>query len=268
MTETIDKVVERVSEGRNLLGNLALIDVNTWETSQEVYKAWQSGVAVKGVNTANLAVYRFVDGKVVFNLLGHEGNPFVEERFRKDVYNGILLNEFFMPQGEMKEHVMAAINAGQSVEINYSGLNTKTEDCSESYCFIEFNGNNPDEEKRLFSGVYGVENIEDGKRIYLLRENIVKQQLDERPDDLVVRACYLNSYRNFNAGDRLINYHYSAVRGVLLDSAEGGAQDDKQTKEGIDKPLIVDPSLKKAYLALKVGAESFSAPNGIYKLHK
>ncbi|MBS3121362.1 hypothetical protein J4434_00575 [Candidatus Woesearchaeota archaeon] len=38
---------------------------------------------------------------------------------------------------------------------------------------------------------------------------------------------------------------------------------------GTDKPLIVEPSFREAYLALRAGAASFQAPNGLlYKLVK
>ncbi len=54
--------VERVIDGRNLLNNLRLIDAETWETSQKVFKAWQNGVPVvpkqqktrlQGIKTTN-----------------------------------------------------------------------------------------------------------------------------------------------------------------------------------------------------------------------
>jgi len=35
---------------------------------------------------------------------------------------------------------------------------------------------------------------------------------------------------------------------------------------GTDKPLIVEPNFREAYLALKAGAASFQAPNGVYVL--
>ena len=96
MSETIDAVVERVSEGGNLLASLALIEPGTWQISQEVFRDWQNGARVEGVTTANLGIYRIVNGEVVFDLLGREGNLFVDERFRKDTYKGILSNDLFI----------------------------------------------------------------------------------------------------------------------------------------------------------------------------
>ena len=264
MTESIDKVVERVTEGGNLLANLARIDGSTWETSQQVYDAWQKGAAVEGVNTNDMAIYRLVDGEVVFNLLGPEGNLFVPEGFRADTYNGILQNEFFMPQGDMKDHVMSAVDGGASLEINYSGLNIKTDGCAESYCFIEFDGNNTDEENKLFSGVYGVENPGDGKRIYLLRENIVKAQLSERPDDLVARACCLYGDQDFDASDWDFLDYGSAVRGVLLDSAEGGAPDESNKKQ--PDQFLVAPDFRKGYGAMVRGDSVLETKHGTYVL--
>ena len=69
---SIDAVVERVSEGGNLLASLALIEPGTWQISQEVFRDWQNGARVEGVNTANLGIYRLVDGEVVFDLLGRK----------------------------------------------------------------------------------------------------------------------------------------------------------------------------------------------------
>src|SRR3989344_5400327 len=99
---TIDAVVERIADGRNLLENLQILgdNINTWQNSQEVWKAWQDGAPVQGVNTANLSVCRLVDGEAVLDLLGREGNPFMDSRFREDAYHGIVGNEFFMPQGD------------------------------------------------------------------------------------------------------------------------------------------------------------------------
>jgi len=240
---TIDKVVERVSEGGNLLANLALIDISTWETSQQVWKAWQSGAPVQGVNTANMGIYRLVDGEPVFNLLGMQGNLFVDERFREDTYNGILRNEFFLPQAEMKDHVMAAIDTGLSVEIHYSGLKTKTTGCNESYCFVEAGRKNTDEEKKLFKGVYGVENPGNGRKIYLLRENVVKSALSERQDDLVARACYFDGDQFFFAVDSNFGYYVSAVRWVRRDVAGGDAQKVSEETKAVIAPSY-DDSLK------------------------
>ena len=214
MAESIEGIIERVSEGGNLLVNLVLIDINTWQTSQEVWKAWQSGVKAEGVNTANMGIYRLVDGEVVFDFLGKQGNLFMDDRFQKDTYNGILRNDFFLLPYAMKQHVMSAINGNASLTMRYPGLNLKTEDCVADYCFIESSGSNTDEEKKLFNGVYGVENPGNGRKIYLLRQNVVEAQLKDKPTELIARACYLINDHNFVAEDRFINSYDSAVRGV------------------------------------------------------
>ena len=211
---TLDTVVERIADGRNLLENLALIDINTWQTSQEVWQAWQKGAPVQGVNSANMGIYRLVNGKAVFNLLGKAGNLFMDSKFQEDVYNGILGNEFFFPQGEMKQLVQSAIGAKPSATINYSGLNVKTEGCGSNYGYVQASGKNTAEEKKLFSAVYGTDNPGDGKRVYLLRKNVVKKQLKSKKDDVVARACYFYYNQNFDADDRSINSDRSAVRGV------------------------------------------------------
>ena len=214
MAESIEGIIERVSESENLLANLALIDINTWQTSQEVWNAWQSGVKAEGVNTANMGIYRLVDGEVVFDFLGKQGNLFMDDRFQKDTYNGILRNDFFLLPYAMKQHVMSAINGNASLTVRYSGLRLETKNCNENYCFIESSGSNTDEEKKLFNGVYGVENPGNGKKIYLLRQNVVEAQLKDKPTELIARACYLINDHNFVAEDRFINSYDSAVRGV------------------------------------------------------
>src|SRR3989338_8014682 len=107
MAESIEGIIERVSEGGNLLVNLVLIDINTWQTSQEVWKAWQSGVKAEGVNTANMGIYRLVDNEVVFDLLGKQGNLFMDDRFQEDTYNGILQYDFFLLPYAMKQQIWA-----------------------------------------------------------------------------------------------------------------------------------------------------------------
>ncbi len=222
---TIDAVVEsrveRVADGINLLDNLGLIDINTWQNSQEVFKAWQDGAAVKGVNTANLAVYRLEDDEAVFKLLGREGNPFIDESLRKDAYNGILGNKYFVPQGPMKDKIKSA---KPLVTVRYSGLTIKIDGCEgTNYGYVVFDGNNNAEEKKLFNAVYGTDNPGIGKRIYLLRKNVVKVQLkNKKEDDLVARACYLDNDQSFIADDRDIDIYVSAVRGVRLDSVAEG----------------------------------------------
>lgn len=39
---TIDSVVERVADGGNLLRNLNLIDISTWQTASEVFADWKA----------------------------------------------------------------------------------------------------------------------------------------------------------------------------------------------------------------------------------
>jgi len=266
--ESIDRIIERVSEGRNLLANLTLIDINTWQTSQEVWNDWQSGVKAEGVNTANMGIYRLVDGEVVFDLLGKQGNLFMDDRFREDTYNGIFQNNFFLLPDAMKQHVMSAINGNASLTVRYSGLRLKTKNCSADYCFIESSGSNTDEEKKLFNGVYGVENPGNGRKIYLLRQNKVEAQLKgKKKGRVIARACYFNGNEDFSADDWGIGYCSSTVRGVRRVS-EANSASVSEPNTGTDKPLIVAPSFREAYLALKAGAASFQAPNGVYELRK
>ena len=236
MAESIDRMIERVSEGGNLLANLALIDINTWQTSQEVWKAWQSGVKAEGVNTANMGIYRLVDGEVVFDFLGKQGNLFMDDRFQKDTYNGILRNDFFLLPYAMKQHVMSAINKNASLTVRYSGLRLETENCNENYCFIESSDSNTDEEKKLFNGVYG-ENPGNGKKIYLLRQNVVEAKLKDKPTELIAQACYLGSDHDFIADDRGIYFCNGAVRGVRRVS-EANSASVSEPNTGTDKPLI------------------------------
>ena len=159
MLEAVVKRAERISEGGNLLANLKLLDsIDTWETSQEVFKAWRDGASIEGVSTANMGIYRLEGDDVVFDLFGKEGNLFVDEGFQQDTYSGIVSNDFFFPTDPMKSHVMAVIGAGKSVTVKYSQLRIKTKDCGENYGYVEFDGNNNDEEKKLFNAVYGTDN--------------------------------------------------------------------------------------------------------------
>ncbi len=227
---TIDRLIESVMGGKNFLANLALIDISTWQTSQEVYRAWQNGVPVQGVNTANMGIYQLVNGEPVFDLLGREGNPFVDKRFREEVYHGIqgILADkaFFFPSEAMKEHILAAINAGRSARVCYSGLRIQTKDCGSDYRFVEVDGENTREEKKLFVAVYGTKNPGNGKRIYLLREDVVMSQLKgKEEDDVIARACYFNDSPYFLADVRYINDYFSIVRGVRRGNiAEGDAK--------------------------------------------
>ena len=52
------------------------------------------------------------------------------------------------------------------------------------------------------------------KKVYLLRENVVKEQLRDRNDDFIARACYLDYGQDFGAGGGDIDDYSSAVRGV------------------------------------------------------
>ena len=210
---SIDAVIKRVSEGGDLLANLALIVPATWQTSKEVFRDWRNGALVQGVNTANLGIYRIVNGEVVFDLLSREGNLFVDERFRKSAYWGILRNDFFILPEEMRAHVMDAIKGGHTVSVRYSGLRTMTEGCGDHYCYVESGEGNTVEGEKLSTGVYDMSNPGDGKKIFLLRENVVKSQLKRNKEGLVARACYIYGNRDFFAIYLDIDY-YGAVRGV------------------------------------------------------
>ncbi len=222
----IDVVVERIVEGGNLLNNLDLLkDIMSWQTSQEVFAAWQAGASVEVVNTANMGIYRLVNGNVVFDFLGKEGNLFIDERFRKDAYNGIVGANFFFPRDEMKSHVLSAINKGESVQIDYSGLRLKTKGCGEDYSYVQVNDNNTSEEEKLIRGVYGTEHPGNGKKVYLLGKNVVKNQLQKRKNDFIARACYFYGNQSFNASVRYFGNYCSAVCGVRRgEVAEGDAK--------------------------------------------
>ena len=236
---SIDAVVERVSEGGNLLASLALIEPGTWQTSQEVFRDWQNGAPVQGVNTANLGIYRIVNGEVVFDLLGREGNLFVDERFRKDTYKGILSNDLFVLPEEMRAHVMDTIKGGHTVSVRYSGLRTMTKGCGDHYCYVKSGEGNTDGDKKLFTGVYGLENPGEGKKIFLLREKVVKSQLKKNKDEFIARACCFYGNRDFLAIYLDIDY-YGAVRGARRKVvAEGDAQKDKVM--GAYQTLIATP---------------------------
>ena len=220
--DTVVKKVERISDGGNLLANLKLLeDINTWQTSQEVFKAWREGAAVQGVSTANMGIYRLDNGEVVFNLLSRPGNLFMDERFLQGAYDGISSNNSFFPTVDMKKHVMAAITAGQSATIHYPKLRVKTKDCGSHYGYVKFGDNNTDEEKRLFHAVYG-DDPDTGKRVYLLRENTIREQLGAARKDMIVRACYLDDNQDFIAIDRGIGNYNGAVRGVRRESVAAG----------------------------------------------
>lgn len=203
-------ITGRIAEGGDLLGNLALLeDINTWQNSKEFHKAWRVG----GIITANMGIYRLVDGEEVFDLLEKQGNLFVDPRFQKAAYDGIWDSKFYFPQEDMKQHVLYAINAKQSVTIPYSGLNVKTECCRPEECFIRTGKRNTDEEKKLFSAVYGTDNPNYGKKVYLLRKKFVKKQLRDRKDDFIARACYFDLDQNFSALVRIFHCYSNAIHG-------------------------------------------------------
>jgi len=211
---TIDGVVERIADGVTLLENLGILeDVNTWQTSQEVFTDWNEGDPVEEVHTANMGVYRLDGGYTVFDLLSKEGNLFVEKRFRADAYQGILYGGFFFPSDQMKEHVMSAINQKKSVTVHYSKLSVKTKNCSSNYCYIEVDGSNTDEDKKLFRAVYGTI-PKKGKKVFLLREEVVKDQLIRRKGDLIALPCYLDFSHNLNADEKNVDFYRGAIRGV------------------------------------------------------
>ena len=254
----IDEVVEKVNEGGNLLANLALIKPETWEDSVQVFKARDFVVI-----TANMAIYKLVDGELVFELLGKEGNPFMDETLRKDAYNGIVKYGFFFPQSAMKEHIKAA---KALVTVRYSGLRLKTKDCSENCAYVKFNGKNNDEEKKLFNGVYGTDNLRNGTTVYLLRENVVEAQLRNRNDELIARACYFDDDRAFYADVSCIDHLVSAVRWVRrVKVAEGDAQ--KSDKDTITQEQAVRYFAQNPVIT-SGGAKILSeAANAFYRKH-
>lgn len=253
--------IERIADGGNLLENLLLIVPQSWQTSQEVFADWQAGAPVQGVNTANLAVYRLVDGKPVFDLLAREGNLFLDDKFRKEVYNGISSQEFFIPSGDMLEHLMSAITGGKAVEVPYSGLNLKTENCIENYGFVESDANNKPDEKKLISGVYGAENPGNGKKIYLLRPDKIKTVLGHNVDSAVVRACYFNDHQGFYAIDGDILNANSAVRGVRRVNV---AEDDAQKNVDYFVEQIGGPAALSYIVASLVGGKAFKYKERLY----
>ncbi len=220
---TLERVVERVNDGGNLLANVAHIYPNTWQTSQEVWKASQLGDSVMGVTTANMGIYRLDNGKPVFNLLGREGNLFIDEKFREDAYNGIVNKKFFFPSEAMKQHIMVAIHNRESVTVRYSGLRVNTKDCSPNFGYVEIDGKNTAEDIKLFVAVYGTDDLSNGKRVYLLREDVVKDQLKGRKeDDVIAWACFFNFSQNFGANGGNTIIHYCAVRGVRRENVVKG----------------------------------------------
>lgn len=231
--------VERIAEGKNLLENILLLEPLTWQTSQEVFRDWQAGAKVIGVNTANLGIYRLIDGEPVFDLLPREGNLFLDDRFRQRVYDGIISQDFFVLPEDMLEHVMSAINTGKAVEVPYSGLNLITEGCNPNYGYVKVSKGNTPAEETLISGVYGVKNPGHGKRVYLLRPNVVKKALKKNPQGAVARACYFSGSQDFDAIGRGIGSISSAVRGVRLVEVAGG---DARKKYDAAYNLIIQQS--------------------------
>ncbi|MBS3122487.1 hypothetical protein J4434_06415 [Candidatus Woesearchaeota archaeon] len=66
----------------------------------------------------------------------------------------------------------------------------------------------------------GVENPGNGRKIYILRQNVVEAQLKDKPAELIARACYLNIIRDFGADGRYFGGYDSAVRGVWSEPLE------------------------------------------------
>lgn len=267
---TIDAVVEkveRISEGGDLLANLKLLrDINSWQTSREVFEAWKDGDSIEGLNTANMGIYRLDGSEAVFDLLSREGNLFMEERFQEGTYKGILGADFFFPTAEMKEHVIAAITAGESVTVRYSKLRVKTKECGSHYGYIEFDGNNNAEEKKLFNKVYGTDEPGNRKKVYLLRENVIRDQLKDRKDDMIARACYLDYGQSFSAYDRNIVSCLSAVRGVRYESvAEGDTKKSKAITTDYTPSGIIDFLEKNPVTDGNFASALLGAANGFYQ---
>lgn len=213
---------ERVIRYECLLSNLSLIDKNTWQTSQEVYSDAQKGAFVGEVTTSNMGIYRLVNGKAVFDLLGREGHLFIDDKFKEDAYKGINENKFFFLTREMNRHVMSVINAGASTTVPYSGLNVEAAEGT-TFGSISTSNQNTDEEKKLFSAIFGTDNCGNTKIVSLLTEDVVKAQLKKRRDDLIARTCYFHD--NFYENNNLIFFYATGngdeqgVRGVLNTAA-------------------------------------------------
>jgi hypothetical protein len=258
MADTQTPRIERVADGKNLLENLLLIDISTWQTSKEVFAAWKAGASVEGVNTANLGVYRLIDGDIsqpAFNLIERSGNLFLDDIFREAAYKGIVQNEFFIPNGEMLKHVMAAITAGKSSQIVYSQINLETEGCNSSYGHVPVNSRNASEEKKLIGAVYGTETPGKGKQVYLLRPNIVSEVLTSNPNGIIVRACCFINDQGFSALGRGIFNAYRAVRGVRRVVAEGDGLNADPLQIAYQRvltgvPNLTDPQTIELYAAL------------------
>src|SRR3989344_261608 len=141
---------ERVEDGRNLLENLALIVQGTWETAPQVYKAHLAGEYTVDVVTNNMPVYRLIDGEPTIALVGPEGNLLADKRFQKQAYEMIMAYPFFQPEGKMLEHVLRAIEAGQAVEVPYSGLSLETDsESGQDHCYVETGARNSPHDNRL-----------------------------------------------------------------------------------------------------------------------
>jgi len=211
----VSRNLERISEGGNLLRNLELLDdATTWKTAEEAFAASKQGVSIEDICTNNLGIYRLVDNKPVFNLLGRESNPFMEERFRRSLYQGILNTDFFSPSGEMKEYLLVVLRSGASTYINYSELRCKSDSIRKLSLYVETNAKNTPEEKKLFHAVYGSK-IGAGKRVYLLAPEIVITHLSpDQKEDLVVRVCCFDDEENFLANSRSISGYRSSIVGV------------------------------------------------------
>jgi hypothetical protein len=195
---TIEDTIENINEHENLLDALrALKDINSWCTSREVLQAWKKGISDYFVVTADTGTYRIEEGDVVFDLFDKKANPFFVERFREEVFYGIIDNKFYIPLSqEIKQHFLDAIKSGQSTTVRYSGLSFNSSKYSRDCEYVQNSDISTDEEKRLISAVYGVDNPEAGK-VYLLKKKIVKKQLKDKKSDLIIVTCCLDDDKDF-----------------------------------------------------------------------
>ncbi|PIY60654.1 hypothetical protein COY95_00645, partial [Candidatus Woesearchaeota archaeon CG_4_10_14_0_8_um_filter_47_5] len=201
-----------------------LIQPGSWLTASEVFEAWQAGAPVESAATVNMAIYGLAGNEVVLYLLGKEGNLFTDERFRIEAYNNLFYNsfpstpfppEFFILPPPMKQYVLEAIHAEKSTTVRYSGLQIKLIPPLGSkeipYGYVEVGTNNTPEEKRLIQAVFGPETPGDGRKIYILRGEVIKQQLEGNPDDLIARVCA------FSDDGVMYKANFSAVIGPAKD---------------------------------------------------
>ena len=214
-------LVERVNDAIGLIGNLRLIDPQTWLTSQELVALWadkDKGTVIDSANTANMSVYRIVDGKVILNFFEKKGNLFLESQYRDEVAKIIIQGNDksggtnSILEGNMLAYVNEAIKEGHTVEIPYSGLRLRPFG-TDAVLDIRQGLNNADEQ-RLIQAVYGEVVPKDMTRITLMGETDIKEILKGNEDKALVRACFMNKNLFFLAGDPTIHDKNSAVYGV------------------------------------------------------